>query len=100
MSGPVVYELIHPIEQIFSGAHGATRTETIATVTFRRPTGKDMLLLDEYQDKPMRLTLEMIAALSDLTTAQVHKLDAADIGPLGDIDMGFVTAGPATGETV
>ena len=100
MSGATtVYELKHPIVQVYSGAHGATREETISTVEIRRPTGKDLLLMDEYQDRPMRLTLEMISALRGLTSAQVQKLDAEDIGPLGELVMASVGDGPATGAT-
>lgn len=88
------YTLKFPVER-----HVGGETETIRTVTLRRPTGADLLLVDEYQTQPMRLTLEMIAALSDIELTIVKKFDGEDIGPLADLALSASPSGGATGAT-
>ncbi|MCP3735977.1 phage tail assembly protein [Sphingomonas sp. RP10(2022)] len=71
--------------------------ETVREVTLRRPTGADLLILDEYRDRPMALTIEMIGRLSTnhlLLPATVKMLDAEDIAPLGEIAMNGIGNGP------
>jgi hypothetical protein len=80
--------------------HVGDNTETIRTVTLRRPTGADLLLVDEFQTQPMRLTLEMIAALGDLELTIVKKFDGEDVGPLAELALSASPNGAASGATV
>lgn len=88
------YRLSKPVTITYDGADGPT-TRTIEVVEMRDPTGEDMLLVDEYSG--MLLVLQMIAALSGLTLAEVKKLPARDIGPLGDRAFAHLPGGPKTG---
>lgn len=96
---PNPYPLKHRLTTTFKGAQGE-REETVDEVAIRRATGEELLLIDQYQGRPMGLVLEMIARLSDLTPKQVRRLDAEDIGPLGRLAFANVEGGQPTGETV
>lgn len=94
MSGEREYRLKHPIDVIDSEVGG---TRHISSVTIRAAIGEDLLLMDKFPDKPMRLTLEMIARLSGLDYYMVCKMHADDIGPLGDMAMPSLGDGQQTG---
>lgn len=72
----------------------------------REATGADLLLVDKYSDQPMRLTMELIAALSvlpdgqgSLTYAEVLRMGASDIDALGECVTAVLPDGPTTGGT-
>lgn len=92
------YTLSTPVELIRSSADGETR-EMIREVILREPTAADMELMDQYGPTPVRLTLELIAALSGLPLVAVRKMSARDIGPLGDAVFDALPGGPKTGAT-
>ena len=77
------YTLSEPLQQVLSGAHhGPTTIKAITRVEVREATGKDLLLVDKLRDRPVELALELIAALSSLTHAQVRRLGATDLAAL------------------
>lgn len=94
MSGEREYRLKHPVDVTDSEVGG---TRHISSITIRAPIGEDLLLMDKFPDKPMRLTLEMIARLSGLDYHMVCKMHADDIGPLGDMAMPSLGDGQPTG---
>lgn len=72
----------------------------------RDATGADLLLVDQYGDKPVRLTMELIAALAVLpegqgsfTYAEVLRLSAKDIDALGEFVMAVLPDSQVTGAT-
>lgn len=93
-----VFELKHPIEIRLKTADGE-RSEKISRVTVRRPKAKDMRIVDDYQTKPMALTLAMIERLTDLEPHAVDELDSEDMEALGDLCLGFTDNGRTTGAT-
>lgn len=95
MSGARTHTLKRPIT-VTDIENGGERH--IASVTLREPIGEDLLLMDKFPDKPMRLTLEMIARLSGLEYYMVCKMHADDIGPLGDMAMPSLGDGQSTGD--
>lgn len=97
MNAGTSYQLEYPVE--VTKERDGVPARTITEVTLRRPNGRDMMLIDQFKDQPMRLTLEMIAQLSGLTLAEVGLFDAEDIGPLGEIAMPGMASGRVTGGT-
>lgn len=92
------YKLAHPVEQeMISPTQTYCDTET--EITLRRPVGKDLLLIDQYQGQPMKLVLLMISALSGWPLRMVEKIDAEDLGPLADAALPDAANGQETGET-
>jgi len=95
------YTLLHPLTLDAKGAAlvGLQQGDRIAEVTLRRATGDDLKLIDRFRDRPIELTLNMIAKLSGVDLYVVGKFDAEDIGPLGDLAMASSPNGQSTGVT-
>ena len=93
---PTLYPLKHPVEIKAANGDGS---RTISSVELRRPLGRDLLLFDQYEGKPMALMIAMISALSDLSEPEVRRLDAEDVVPLGELALSSVGDGPVTGAT-
>ncbi|WP_448660297.1 phage tail assembly protein [Sphingomonas sp. CJ99] len=92
----VPYGLRHPVEQ--RKRIGTEETsDWIHEVTLRRPTGKDLKLIDQYRTQPMELTIQMVAALTGLPVKTVEAFDAEDLLPLGASAMQSADAGRKTG---
>jgi hypothetical protein len=91
-----LYKLSKPVTLTYDSAEGK-REEVIDTIAFREPDGNTLLLLDTYGETPMRLMMEIIADLWGKTFAEVKKLPAKDIGPLGDRAFALLPVGPKTG---
>ncbi|AJP73169.1 phage tail assembly protein [Sphingomonas hengshuiensis] len=89
-----VYPLKHPIIVTIG-----ERTEEITSLALRRATGNDLLLIDSFRHQPMKLVLEMIAALSGQPFVIIQKLDAGDVGPLGELAFANVEDGLPIGGT-
>lgn len=89
----VPYQLRYPI----TGTIGQ-EPYTIASVTIRRPTGKEMREMDSHVGD-LAKSLAMIEALTGLSGFQVDKLDVVDITGMGRIIEGFMEPGPPTGPT-
>ncbi|MEZ5709728.1 MAG: phage tail assembly protein [Blastomonas sp.] len=93
-----VYQLRYPLTiKLRSGAD--EREERIESVTLRRPTARDMRLIDDFAGRPMAMTLAMIQALSGLEPHVVDRLDAEDMTALGELVGDFIPDGQETGET-
>lgn len=89
------YKLKHPVTY-----KEGDKTVTVTELYLRRPTGRDLLLIDSHQNQPMALAIEMIEALTDGAHPQIgYMLDAADIGPLADLAFASVEGGPKIGAT-
>ncbi len=91
----LTHKLKHPL-QLKSGG-------TIGEVTVRAITGKDMRLIDKFQNQPIALTLAMIDQLcqlpdgSDVFPGFADELREDDIDELGKLVMPSDGDGPATG---
>lgn len=92
----MIYKLSKPVTLTYAGAEGQ-REEVIETITFREPDGNTLLLIDAYGSQPMRLMMEIIADLWGKTFAEVKKLPAKDLGPLGDRAFALLPDGQKTG---
>lgn len=81
--------------------------QTISTIeSVREATGADLLLVDQFAEQPMRLTMELIAAMAvlpdgqgGLTFADVKAMGAHDIDALGEFVTAALPDGPKTGPT-
>lgn len=94
MSVTTTRKLKYPVKR-----HNGEAVETVDKIELRRPTAKEMLLIDEYKERPMRLLVEMVAALSDLSVEIIEQLDAEDFGFLGDAAFANVGDTPKIGAT-
>lgn len=92
----MIYRLSKPVELTYDSAEGK-RSEMVETITFREADGNTLLLIDQYADQPMRLMMEVIADLWGKTFAEVKRLPAKDIGPLGERAFALLPDGPKTG---
>jgi hypothetical protein len=93
---PNPYPLKYPISIRWKGPQGE-RLEEVTEIKLRRATGEELLLIDRFRQDPMRLVLEMIAALSGHPLKVIQRLDGEDIGPLGELAFSNAPSGPATG---
>jgi hypothetical protein len=82
------YRLKHPVTY-----NEGDNERRLDEVTLRRATGKDLLLIDQFQSQPMKLVLEMIAQLSGLPMVVIEKIDGADIAPLASAAFENVEGG-------
>ena len=92
-----LFRLKHPVKVQIESAEGQS-IETVDTLTLRRATGEQLLLIDEFQHQPMRLMLEMIAALSGQPLVVIKKLDREDIEALGEFAMPDEVSGSGAGK--
>lgn len=95
----LVWTLRRPVTLTFRQHGGNERQEQIDSVKLRRANGGDLLIFDQFQAQPMRLMLEAVARLSGLDLDVVKKLDADDLGPLGNAALSRLEGGPAIGGT-
>lgn len=91
-----LYSLKHPIDRRNSSGEVI---ETVTEVTVRRAKGKDLRVMDRFQDQPSALALKMIEQLTELTQSDVDNLDAEDVEGLGERVFGLLPGGPTTGAT-
>jgi hypothetical protein len=80
------------------------RDFTIDEITIGEPNGETMLLLDEFGDRPMRLTMELIANMAEVDGkrgeigfADVKRMNLEDIGALGELATEAFPDGLRTG---
>lgn len=93
------YTLKHPVTMQFRQADGSVREEAIAELTLRRPTAKDLRLVDTYGTQMVAMMIAMISALCGVEIETVERLDAEDFGELSDMVGDFLPDGPKTGAT-
>lgn len=70
--------------------------ETIKEIHLRRPTVKDLRLLDERSG--IDSSIGMVASLSGLTEATIEMLDGADFMQLSEAVEGFLPDSQETGK--
>ena len=99
MAAEKMFDLKFPIERTINKGRDDERIETISSVTLRRPTGKDMRLIDRHAHEPIAMTLAMIEALSELDADAVDRLDSEDVDSLGEFALPSVAGGQETGGT-
>ncbi len=103
MKAPLTYTLQHPIILSTRSADGAEREEELrpagATIVLRRPKGKDMRVVDQFEGQNVAITLALIGKLTNLDAQEVENLDAEDMAGLGELVGGFVPSGRKTGGT-
>lgn len=75
------YDLKHPIAYKLGGEEGA-----VERVSIRRLTGADMRIIDDFDGKPVALTLALIdrIAICDIPITLSDKLDIEDVNALGE----------------
>ncbi len=93
------HTLKYPVTRQFRQADGSIRDEAIAEITLRRPTGKEMKLVDLYPGRRVHMLHAMIAALSGHDEDVIDRIDAEDLMILYDMVGDFLDDGPLTGAT-
>lgn len=84
------YTLKHPVQD---GAN------TVTTLAFRRPKGKDMLDLPAGGSISVGDLLRFAGRLTGTLSHVMNELDAEDVVEVCDIAANFLQRGPRTGET-
>lgn len=93
------YRLKHPVTLKFRQAGGEEREESITELTLRRPTAKDLRMVDDYGTRIIAMTIALVSSLSELDVEVIERIDAEDFGELAEIVGGFLPDGPMTGAT-
>ena len=83
---PVTVSLRFPVE-----AHG----ETIDAITFRRPTGGDLIACDGLGE--IAMSAKLIERCGNVPPSTIKALDALDFGACAEAVAGFFVSFPATG---
>lgn len=68
-------------------------------VVLKRPRGKEMLLMDKFQDQPVAGSFAMLAKISNLSSEELELADMVDLEELGNLADKVKPNGPATGGT-
>lgn len=92
------YTLLYPVTLTFRQANGETREETIAHIELRRPTAKEMRLVDKASGM-VGMVIAMLAALSGHDEAVIERIDAEDFAVLAEMVSDFLPNGPTAGKT-
>lgn len=84
----------------------ARRDFTIEEVSIGEPSGATMLLLDDFADKPIRLSMELIINMAEvdgkrgeITMKDLTAMPAVDVAALGELATGVLDDGLPTGAT-
>lgn len=99
MAAQTIHRLKHPVTLQFRQADGQVRDESITELPLRRPTAKDLRLVDSFGGQMVGMMIALIASLSGQTVEVIEKLDAEDFGDLSDVVGDFLPDGPKTGPT-
>lgn len=99
MAAQTIHRLKHPVAIQFRQAGGDIRDESITEIKLRRPTGKEMKLIDLYPGRRIHMLHAMIASLSGLDEDVVDRCDAEDLLVLYELVGGFLDDGLMTGAT-
>ena len=99
MAAQTIHRLKHPVTQQFRQSDGSIRDESITELKLRRPSAKDLRLVDSYGGQMVGMMIALIAALSGQEIEVIEKLDAEDFGDLSDVVGDFLPDGPKTGAT-
>lgn len=99
MAAQTAHTLKYPVKLQFQQADGSIREDTISHVSLRRPTGKEMKLIDVYGERKIHMMHAMIAALSGIDEDVVDRIDAEDLVALYDKVADFLPDIQSTGGT-
>lgn len=95
---PQTLQLNNPIVSTLKAPDGQERKETVSELTFRAPTARDMLVLDNVPGEVAR-GIALIAVLTGLTERQIGNMAADDFVRAGAVIAGFMPSGLLTGGT-
>lgn len=93
------YQLRYPVTLSFRQASGEMREQIISEITLRRPTAKEMRLVDRAGSGMIGLVISMLSVLSGHDEAVIEKIDAEDFGELAEMVSDFFPNGPMGGKT-
>jgi hypothetical protein len=96
-NGTHTYRLLHPVTITYRSRSGATRTETIAELTFRRVSGGDMRALDTVEGGQQAVGAFLFQRLAGILPPVYDRLDGEDIAAASNIVAGFFGASRGTG---
>ncbi|MDM7928661.1 phage tail assembly protein [Blastomonas fulva] len=97
MAMQTIHRLKLPVTLRFRQSDGSEREEQITELTLRRPTAKDLRVVDSFGGQMVGMMIALIAALSGQTVEVIERLDAEDFGDLSDVVGDFLPDGPKTG---
>lgn len=97
MAMQTIHRLKLPVTLRFRQTDGSEREEQITELTLRRPTAKDLRVVDSFGGQMVGMMIALIAALSGQTVEVIERLDAEDFGDLSDVVGDFLPDGPKTG---
>lgn len=97
--GRVTIKLQFPVTYKMKPAPGmgAEREETLAELTFRRPTGGDMTAMQSFREKWDQAKV-LFSRCSGINIALIDKMDLADLMVCGEVIDGFLPSGQKTGK--
>ncbi|MGQ2940597.1 MAG: phage tail assembly protein [Blastomonas fulva] len=93
------YTLRYPVTLSFRQTSGEVREETISEITLRRPTAKEMRLVDRAGSGMVGLVISMLAILSGHDEDTIERIDAQDFAELADMVTDFLPSGRTAGKT-
>lgn len=93
------YTLLYPVTLSFRQSTGEVREETISEIALRRPTAKEMRLVDRAGSGMVGLVISMLAILSGHDEEVIEKIDAQDFAELAEMVSDFLPNGPTDGKT-
>lgn len=91
------YTLLYPVTLAFRQATGETREETISHIELRRPTAKEMRLVDKSSGM-VSMVIAMLAALSGHDESTIERIDAEDFAALAEMVSDFLPNGRTAGK--
>jgi len=92
------YTLLYPVTLTFRQANGETREETIDHIQLRRPTAKEMRVVDTATGR-IGMVITMLAMLSGLDESTIERIDAEDFAELAEMVSDFLPSGRTAGKT-
>ncbi|MFC0686396.1 phage tail assembly protein [Novosphingobium clariflavum] len=97
------YKLKYPIiRETRSAETGEVSEETLREAGFcvvlKRPRGKDMRVMDQYEGREISGSIALIAKITNLSEEEAELLDGEDIGELGNLLGKNAPGGQTTGE--
>lgn len=93
------YTLLYPVTLSFRQPSGDTREETVSEINLRRPTAKEMRLVDKAGGGMVAMLIAMLAVLSGHDEDLIDRIDAEDFTALADMVSDFLPNGRTAGQT-
>lgn len=104
MSGRVrgTYNLQFPIIRETRDGEGVEHEEVLKhagfCVVLKRPRGKDMKIMDDFEGREISGSMALLTRISNLSAEEVELLDADDLGELGNLLAKASPSGQPTGD--